>query len=336
VDQLPILQHALNQVWHAANNAPLPAQVGQGNEEMDLIHYAMVGGMPVEELPDEDQERFHHWFEDLPPLRQKYFQETGLNKAIEIHASVLYENAWDYYNKKHPQQPLTQQDAKRIIALTFSCLTKIDNSRAVRNRMTLLEITGIINSPAITTKVVDEVLSIYREEGNSFIRPFKTEDPATHHLADETVLDITHESLIRNWKKLNTWANQEFEYYTTYLDFKKQLDRWKNSGKSLGFLLPIGPLTYFENWYNKCKPNEGWIKRYSEIQDDQKKANADAKNVLSDIRGFINRSAQKVAVTRAFMKYGPMRIATVVAIGVMIVLSGFYWYNAEQKREYFS
>ncbi|MBA2746635.1 MAG: hypothetical protein H0U44_10450, partial [Flavisolibacter sp.] len=332
VDQLPILQHALNQVWHAANNAPLPAQVGQGNEEMDLIHYAMVGGMPVEELPDEDQERFHHWFEDLPPFRQKYFQETGLNKAIEIHASVLYENAWDYYNKKHPQQPLTQQDAKRIIALTFSCLTKIDNSRAVRNRMTLLEITGIINSPAITTKVVDEVLSIYREEGNSFIRPFKTEDPATHHLADETVLDITHESLIRNWKKLNTWANQEFEYYTTYLDFKKQLDRWKNSGKSLGFLLPIGPLTYFENWYNKCKPNEGLIKRYSEIQDDQKKANADAKNVLSDIRGFINRSAQKVAVTRAFMKYGPMRIATVVAIGVMIVLSGFYWYNAEQKQ----
>ena len=44
VDQLPILQHALNQVWHAADN---------GKEEMDLIHYAMVGGMPVNELPDE-------------------------------------------------------------------------------------------------------------------------------------------------------------------------------------------------------------------------------------------------------------------------------------------
>ncbi|TAL41380.1 MAG: ATP-binding protein, partial [Chitinophagaceae bacterium] len=42
VDQLPILQHALNQIWHAADN---------GKEEMDLIHYAMVGGMSVNELP---------------------------------------------------------------------------------------------------------------------------------------------------------------------------------------------------------------------------------------------------------------------------------------------
>ncbi len=323
VDQLPILQHALNQIWHAADN---------GKEEMDLIHYAMVGGMPADELPDEDQYRFGKWFKNLPEIRQIHYGETGLNKAIEIHASVLYANAWESYNQKHPQHPITQQEAKRIIALTFSCLTKIDNSRAVRNRMTLSEITGIINSPAITTRVVDEVLSIYREEGNSFIRPFKTEDPATHHLAEETVLDITHESLIRNWNKLNTWANQEFEYYATYLDFKKQLDRWKNSGKSLGFLLPIGPLTYFENWYNKCKPNEGWIKRYSAIQDDQKKANTDAKTVLADIRGFIKQSARKVTVTRAFIKYGPRRIATIIAIVVMLILSGFYWYNAEQKQ----
>lgn len=151
---------------------------------------------------------------------EKYFQKTGLHKIIEIHASVLYENAWEYHNASYPGRIITQQDAKRIIALTFSCLTKIDNSRAVRNRMTLAELTAIINTPAISTEVVSEVLNIYREEGNSFIRPYKTDDPATHKIADDTVLDITHESLIRNWDKLNTWANQEFEFYTTYLDFK--------------------------------------------------------------------------------------------------------------------
>ena len=323
VDQLPILQHALSQIWLAAKH---------GTREMDLIHYAMVGGMPASELPDEEQSEFQNWFNKLPQVRQRYFQDTGLNKVIEIHASVLYENAWEYHNATYPDRTITQQDAKRIIALTFSCLTKIDNSRAVRNRMSLGEITGIINSPAITPEVVSEVLSIYREEGNSFIRPFKTEDPATHKISADTVLDITHESLIRNWNKLNTWANQEFEFYSTYLDFKKQLDRWKSSGKSSGFLLPIGPLTYFENWYNKCKPNEGWIKRYSEIQEDQTKATADAEGVLTDVREFIKRSAKKVAITRAFMKYGPQRIATVVAIAAMLVLSGFYWYDAEQKQ----
>lgn len=323
IDQLPILQHALNQVWHAADN---------GEEEMDLIHYAMVGGMPASELPDDDQSKFRRWFNNLPLVRQKYFQETGLSKVIEIHASVLYENAWQYYNNAHPDKPISQKDAKRIIALTFSCLTKIDHSRAVRNRMSLGEITGIINSPSITPAVVGDVLSIYREEGNSFIRPFKTDDPDTHSLSAGTVLDITHESLIRNWNKLNTWANQEFEYYSTYLDFKKQLDRWKNSKKNSDFLLPIGPLSYFENWYNKSKPNTGWIKRYSEIHEDENKATEEAKGILADVREFIKRSAKKVAVTRAFMKYGPRRIAVLLAIVIMLALSGFYWYDAEQKQ----
>jgi energy-coupling factor transporter ATP-binding protein EcfA2 len=322
IDQLPILQHALSQVWLAAD---------QGRQEMDLIHYAMVGGMPADDLPDEDRSRFERWFNDLPEYQRKYYSETGLNKVIEIHASVLYEKAWSYYNKSNPGKNISAQEAKRIIALTFSCLTKIDNSRAVRNRMTLGEITSIINEPEFTYEVVGGVLNSYREAGNSFIRPFITDDPATHSLQPNTVLDITHESLIRNWNKLNTWANREFEFYSTYLDFNKQLDRWKSSGKSSNFLLPIGPLTYFENWYRACKPNAGWIRRYSEIQNDQDKAYQDAEQILADVHDFLARSARKVMVTRAFIKYGPQRIGTVLAILIMLVLSGFYWYDAEQK-----
>ena len=320
VDQLPILQHALAQVWMMADH---------GREEMDLIHYAMVGGMPAEDLPDDELPRFNKWLQTLSANRRKYFRNTGLNRVIEIHASILYENAWDYYNREHGLQPITQKEAKKIIALTFSCLTKIDNSRAVRNRMTLGEITSIINTPGITTTVVADVLRIYREEGNSFLRPFCTNDPATHTIDADTVLDITHESLIRNWDKLNTWASREYDFYTTYLDFKKQMDRWKNSGKGNGFLLPIGPLSYFENWYEQCKPNAGWIRRYAEIKEDSTR---EAEQVLTDIREFIKRSARKVAISRAFMKYGPQRIAVVLAIAVMLVLTGYYWYDAEQKQ----
>jgi len=323
IDQLPILQHALSQIWLAAD---------RGHEELDLIHYAKVGGMPAEELPDQDQKSFYSWFNDQPAYKQKYFKQTGLNKVIDIHANILYETAWESYNEKHPEKQIDQQTAKRIIAITFSCLTKIDNSRAVRNRMTLAEITGIINSPDCSEETVSEVLSIFREEGNSFIRPFKTDDETSHSITTDTVLDITHESLIRNWTKLNQWANQEFEFYSTYLDFRKQLDRWKQSGKSDGFLLPIGPLTFFENWFMACKPNAYWVKRYSEIQEDQQQALKDANITLENVREFLKQSARKVTVTRAFMKYGPQRIATVLAMVIMLVLSGFYWYDAEQKQ----
>jgi energy-coupling factor transporter ATP-binding protein EcfA2 len=323
VDQLPILQHALSRIWMAAD---------MGNDELDLIHYAMVGGMPEGELPDEDLARFRKWFCELPLNHQGFYRDTGLSKIIEIHANILYENAWEYYNSRHPERPITQQAAKRIIAISFSCLTKIDNSRAVRNRMSLEEITGIINVQELSSKVIGEVLNIFREEGNSFIRPFKTEDPATHKLEPGTVLDITHESLIRNWNKLNQWANREFEFYSTFLDFQKQLNRWKNSGKSRGYLLPIGPLSYFENWYKNCKPNEGWIMRYVESREDSAIARRHATETLRDTREFLKRSSRKEFITRSFMKYGPQRIATVFAILVMLVLSGFYWYNADLKK----
>src|SRR5690606_9269536 len=133
--------------------------------------------------------------------------------------------------------------------------------------------------------------------------------------------DITHESLIRNWSKLNKWASREYEFYSTFLDFKKQMDRWKQSGKSSGFLLPIGPLTYFENWYQACKPNVAWLMRYSEVQDDKIKARAHAHETLEDIKQFLKRSARKVIVTKAFMKYGPQRIATSLAVIILITLS---------------
>ena len=323
IDQLPILQHALSRIWMAAD---------MGREELDLVHYAMVGGMPPEDLPDEDLPRFRKWFGDLPAAQQNFYRNTGLSRIIEIHANLLYEDAWEYYNKRHPEAPISQRDAKRIIAISFSCLTKIDNSRAVRNRMSLKEIEGIINIPKLNSAVIGGVLNIFREEGNSFIRPFITEDPATRELLPVTVLDITHESLIRNWNKLNQWANREYEFYSTFLDFQKQMGRWKESGKGRGYLLPVGPLSYFEKWYQDCKPNANWIMRYAESREDPSLSEKHAAETLADTREFLRRSARKEFVTRAFMKYGPQRIATVFAILIMLALSGYYWYNADRKK----
>ncbi|HMG93622.1 MAG TPA: hypothetical protein VK589_26375, partial [Chryseolinea sp.] len=323
VDQLPILQHALSQIWLMAD---------RGFEEMDLIHYAMVGGMPAHELPEADAEIYAEWFRSLPDFQKEFYSVSGLDKVIENHARRLYETAADYYNKSNPDGVISIKDAKNIIALAFSCLTKIDNSRAVRNRMTLKEITTVINRPALPVTVVGKVLDIFREEGNSFIRPFKTDDKPTDVLAEDAVLDITHESLIRNWGMLNKWASQEYEFYSTFLDLKKQLDRWKAHGKSQGYLLPIGPLSYFENWYAKCNPNIAWIKRYLDYGDNDINTLSQSENLLNDLREYLRRSARNVAISRAFVKYGAQRIALVVSAAIVILLGGFYLYDAAKKR----
>ncbi|MEI9920126.1 MAG: hypothetical protein WDO14_15235 [Bacteroidota bacterium] len=320
VDQLPILQHALSQIWLQANN---------GEDEMDLIHYAMVGGMPASELPPEDTQRFETWFASLPDYQKKFYEKTGLSKVIENHASRLYEGAADLYNKRHTAHPISGKDAKNIIALTFSCLTRIDNSRAVRNRMTLGEITAIINRPEITSAIVGDVIDVFREEGNSFIRPFKDN---VAELSADTVLDITHESLIRNWGKLRKWASNEYAYYNTFLDLRKQLERWKQSGKRSGYLLPVGPLTYFENWYATSNPNTGWINRYAERSSDPLTTWKESENLLNDIQEYLKKSANHVRVTRAFMKYGATNIALGVAVLIAVVLCTWYWYEGNRSK----
>jgi energy-coupling factor transporter ATP-binding protein EcfA2 len=313
VDQLPILQHALNQIWHAADS---------GIKEMDLIHYAMVGGMPVNELPDEQVAPFNKWFDTLPSVIREFYRKPNLQNVLDTHTNKLYEQASAYYVQKTGKE-IPAEDAKAIIKNAFICLTKIDQSRAVRNRMTLEEITNILGNTKYGTAEVGNVLNIFREPGNTFIRPFILDDEESKNLRNNTILDITHESLIRNWEYLGQWANEEFDNYTISLDFEQQLNRWVGSNKSKSFLLSIGPLTYFENWFNLSKPNAFWIARYLPEEMDEVRKLTRANQVLENMREFLARSASRYAVTRTIMRYGAKRIAVALGILAIIVLSGF-------------
>jgi Novel STAND NTPase 1 len=324
IDQLPILQHALSQIWLAAD---------MGEEEMDLIHYAKVGGMPAEDLPEKERGIFDKWRAELAPWQQDNFKNPGLHRILDIHADNLFESAWDYYRNTQHKTVISRQESKLIIAMTFACLTKIDHSRAVRNRMTLQEITNIINQPKLTTEVVGAVINIYREQGNTFVRPFIEENnDDSAKLKPDAVLDITHESLIRNWQRLAKWADKEFEYYEIFLDFEKQLAKWLNSGRDKGYLLPIGPLTFFENWEKDCRPNKYWINRYNTATEDSEENLRQSEETLNNSRQFLKKSARKVIVSKTFMKYGTLKLAIAFAIGLVFVLSGFYYYDAEQKQ----
>lgn len=323
-DQLPILQHALNQIWKMADS---------GNEEMDLIHYAMVGGMEGNALPSGDTERFVEWFGHLPEKIRNCYDDPDLQNVLNTHANKLFYQASDYL-KEGQVGPVTDGDCKMIIETAFKCLTKIDNGRAVRNRMTLGEITAILNEPRLDFKSVGKVLDIFREPGNTLLKPYiQDDDPESKTLNQDAVLDITHESLIRNWEYLGEWAQEEFNSYSTFLDFEQQLNRWIESGKSNAFLLYIGPLTYFENWFVRCKPNIHWIASYlsEEISKDLKMARAE--KILSDAREFLKRSARRHLITRTVMRYGPRRIAAVLGLIGILVFSSFSVKNYLEKRD---
>jgi hypothetical protein len=278
--------------------------------------------MSVAELPDEQLVSFNQWFEKLPPNIRLFYRKPSLQNVLDTHTNKLYEQASTYFAGKTGKN-ISDEDAKFIIKTAFICLTKIDQGRAVRNRMTLQEVTNILGIPECGTGDVGTILNIFREPGNTFIRPFLLDNEESRNLDDNTILDITHESLIRNWEYLGQWAKEEFDNYNISLDFEQQVNRWVGSGKSKAFLLSIGPLTFFENWFNAKQPNASWIARYLPEEMDDGKKLSKASQVLVNMQEFLSQSARRHVVTRTVVRYGAKRIALALALVAIIILSSF-------------
>jgi len=147
LDILPVLQHALFRIWKEYSN--------DGSEQMDLIHYAKIGGMPSNELSKSDNELFKEWFINLPDFKKKLLANPSLENVLNAHANELYETAHERYNISNPGKKISKQLSQDIIKSSFKCLTRLDDNKAVRNRMSLPEIEQIIGNENITvnTKV---------------------------------------------------------------------------------------------------------------------------------------------------------------------------------------
>jgi len=314
VDMLPILQHCLYQVWRAA---------GKGKEEMDLLHYAKVGGFPKDQLQNGERDQFEAWFESLPERAKKNYQNPSLRNVLDIHANRLYDTAHEYYNTNNPDKnPISKQESRKIIKIAFQCLTKIDENRSVRNLMSLQEIANIIEESDYDK--VAKVLEIFRIEGNTFLRPFVTKDAGMQGLVPETILDITHEALMRNWNRLGKWALEEHERVIIYRDLQTQLEKWLQNKKGKEYLLTAGSLNYFDKWYSELDVNPGaWLGRYmySEKEIDREDA-AQRKKIISEANGHYRDIQEYLKISRNHInKKKRLTRAALITISLLFVIS---------------
>ena len=83
--------------------------------------------------------------------------------------------------------------------------------------------------------------------------------PAGEALAGQTVIDISHESLMRVWQRLNTWADEEAQSAQTYrrladtaaLHAAGKAGPWRDPDLQLAL-----------NWRDQSQPNETWASLY--------------------------------------------------------------------------
>jgi WD40 repeat protein len=168
------------------------------------------------------------------------FEATGgLASALSNHADEVYESLPD---ERH----------RNVCEKIFKTLTeKGDDNRGIRRPTRLAHLQAIA---AADRDMVTAVLDAYRGAGVTFLMP-----GAEVILDDRTVLDLSHESLMRGWERLRGWVEEEAQSARI---FRRLLDtaRLWSDGKAGLFRDP--DLQIARSWREQEQPNAEWAEQY--------------------------------------------------------------------------
>jgi energy-coupling factor transporter ATP-binding protein EcfA2 len=169
-----------------------------------------------------------------------YRRVGGVANALSDHVERVYGDL-----DTDPQRDIAQ--------VLFRRLTEIgSNGQATRRSATASEVAAVANAPVSD---VVAVANVFRAEGCSFLM---SSDPGP--LKAESSIDISHESLIRQWSRLKDWAEKEAESAREYSALSR--DARFRYGRRGGDLWTGSTLQRAREWWQKQSPNEAWADRY--------------------------------------------------------------------------
>src|SRR5262249_13403562 len=144
---------------------------------------------------------------------------------------------------------------QRLAAILFRALTQGEGTggRDVRRPARLAQIAAIAEAPIAD---LIPVIEVFRAPGRHFITP-----PVPASLPPDTMIDSSHESLIRQWATLRQWVRDEYQSAEEYRDIERAAKQWKNG---LGSLLMKLDLAVARKWRKAERPNVAWAERYGD------------------------------------------------------------------------
>src|SRR5262249_22007752 len=169
-----------------------------------------------------------------------YEQVGGLAQALSNHADEAYETL--------------DAEQQRIAAVLFRCLSERGPTR--RDTRRPVQLGAVAAVAGVLPAQVAAVADVFRQPDRSFITP-----SADVALRPDTVLDISHESLIRQWQRLNAWAEQEAEAAETYRRLAQTPRLWQRGQAALWSTPDL------ENalaWKEREHPTSAWAARYGQ------------------------------------------------------------------------
>jgi WD40 repeat protein/flagellar biosynthesis GTPase FlhF len=172
-------------------------------------------------------------------LDLRHYEAIGtMSDALSRHADEAYDE-------------LPDDESRRVAEKIFKGLTEKEDNREIRRPVELKELFALTG--AAQSEVV-AVIEIFRREGRSFLMP-----PAPAPLGESSLIDISHESLIRNWGRLKSWVDEESLSAQIYKRLAETAVLYE-SGKA--GLWGDPDLQIALDWRAQDKPNAAWAARY--------------------------------------------------------------------------
>ena len=206
-------------------------EIGDDQDQLPIIQHAMMRA-------------WNFWVanrNDNEPLSVRHYNAIGqLSGALSQHADEIYDQL-------SPSQ-------KQIAETAFKLLTqKGQDNKGLRRPARVEEIARVAG---VTEEEVIEVVDEFRKTGRSFLMPGEGVS-----LNGSSIIEISHESLMRIWVRLKNWVDEEYESSQMYIRLSEAATMYQIG--QTGLWRPPD-LQLALNWQKKQKPNRIWGQRYNE------------------------------------------------------------------------
>lgn len=266
------------------------ADISENQDQLTVMQHALM-------------RTWDYWVEnheENEPMDIRHYNAVGkVSQALSLHANEAYEE-------------LTLRE-KEITEVLFKGLTeRTQDSLEIRRPVkvnTVAQLTQASESEVI------KVVETFRRPGRSFLMP-----GTAVALHGETVLELSHESLMRIWTRLSTWVEEEYESAQMYKRISEASALYQ-VGKTNLWRPPDLQLAL--NWQKKQRPTRLWAQRY-DIAFERAIVFLDTSRVTYELELQNREMLQRRNLRR-------LRVTSLIMGIAALISTGFFFYGYTQQ-----
>lgn len=187
-------------------------------------------------------------------------------------------------------------------------------ANATRRPVRLSDLATLTGVPEADVRAI---VDAFRARDCCFLRPAHTQP-----LTPDTIIDISHESLVRQWSKLTGWFRQETEDAARWRQLVSEATAYRDGAADL---LSKTNLEMTTAWLDVVQPSRQWARQYGGRFDD-------VHDYVEKSRAAVEaREAEALRQHRAMQR---LRGGLAGAMGLVLVVgAGAFWMQSSQYRE---